>query len=178
MTMTPNGSLTSYISNEEFLTRKDWRTVGQLVNDDGTQMSHANLLTSTVLQTILEESSGEVESALVASARYSAQDLQSTNGVSREYLKGIIADIAMWRLFGRRPAPGPPETATLLNEEAWKKIEKLSNGEVVLSFQQVQEAGVPTNEFMTTPELKELNLFSDSCGRSLGIRNSFRRGSF
>lgn len=178
MSMTPNSSETSYITVEQFLNRKDWRTVAQLVMDDGSQAAKEDLPTNENLLTILMGSSGEIESYLVASGRYSAEDLQAANGISQRYLQDIVADIAMWNLFCRRDAPGPPETVTLKKEDAWKKLGQLASGETVLTFQQVVDASVPTNEYLNNQDLKNLNLFSDSCRRALGVRNAFRRGPF
>lgn len=176
MALTPSSSDSSYITPAEFLKLKDWRTVAQLVMDDGTQTTEADLATNANLAAILMASSGEVESALVASSRYSAADLQQSNGVAKSYLQAIIADIAIWNLFSRRPAMLPPETVVEGKDRAWMRINKLQTGEGILPFTEVQEAGLPTSEFMSQADLKRLNLFSDNCRRSLGIRNQFRRG--
>jgi hypothetical protein len=144
--------------------------------DNGTQATEDSLLTNENLLAILMESSGEVESALVASNRYSAEDLQSANGVSSAYLQGIVSDIAIWNLFCRRDGYNIPETVEKKKDDAWKKIESLKKGDTILSFTETGDASLPSNEYMEVPDLKNLNLFSDSCRRSLGVRNSFRRG--
>ena len=178
MSGTPDSSQSSFITVAQFLNRKDWRAVAQLCMDDGTQATEASLATNQNLLTILMEASGEVESSLVASNRYSVADLQAVNGVSQTYLQGIVADIAMYKCFGRRDAPGPPETVMQQYAEALTKIENLRNGTTVLSFIENKEAGVATNEYMQVPDLLNLNLFSNSCSRSLGNRNAFRRKAF
>lgn len=174
---TPSSSQTSFITTAQFLNRKDWRAVAQLVMDDGTQATEGSLASNANLEAILMESSGEVESALVASLRYTSADLQAVNGISSSYLQGIVADIAMWNLFGRRPAQEPPEMVTMKKDDAWRRIDSLRNGETILAFVEVQEAGVPINEYMTPLSLNNNNLFSHSCERSLGIRNAYRRGN-
>lgn len=174
--MTPNSSSSSYITPEDFLILHDYRLFAQLIKDDNVMATEAETLASPKLAAALLGASGEVEVELVASQRYSVSDLQATNGASKQYLISIIADIAAYNLFGRRDGPGPPELVTMKYAEAREKLEKLRNGQVVLAFTQAEQAGVVTNEYMSKPELSELNLFSRSCQRSLGDRNAFRRG--
>lgn len=177
-TGTPASSPNSYISVEQFLNMKDWRPVAQLSVDDGTQPDKTTLQTNQNLLSILMSSSGEVESYLVAGGRYTSADLQAVNGVSSAFLQQIVADIAMYNLFCRRGANGPPESVIAARDAAYALLDKLNDGKLVLAFTENIEAGIPVNQYMSNADLWNLNLFSNSIRRSLGKRNQFRRGYF
>jgi phage gp36-like protein len=127
----------------------------------------------------INDASGYVESYLVASERYLPDDLQaiiSQGGMSGDFLKRIISNIAFYFMFGGRDAPNPPETVTTDYNMAMKDLESLGNGSLVLSFQQAEAAGVASNFNMTQSQILALNQFTDRCQRVMGIRNYLRRG--
>lgn len=178
MGQTPNSSTSSYITVDQFIMRHDYNAVAMLSVDDGSKPTQAELETNANLLQILMDASGMVEVALMTNERYSTVDLSAPNGVSQAYMQSIISDIAMYKLYCRRDAPGPPETVISNYNEALRKIDQLRTGDVVLSFAESQAAGIPTDEFMQIGDLFRDNLFSTACRRTLGIRNAFRRGIF
>lgn len=173
--MTPNSSQISFCTPEQFLLLNDWRFVAQLIMDDGSQATHAAVLTSPELAYILLCASGDVESALVSGGRYKSSDLQAANGASQAFLQKIVADIACCYLFDRRRAQDPPELVLRGCERAWEKVDKLISGELTLAFQEVQDAGVVDNEYMFAPDIINQNLFTTACKRSLGTRQGMLR---
>ena len=76
--------VTVYCTPAQLLQRYDARTIGQLVNDDGTSATVATLTSSStgsVLYSHLQSASGKIEAALLASERYQLADLQTIAGI-------------------------------------------------------------------------------------------------
>jgi hypothetical protein len=172
---TPNSSSTPYLTVADFLTLKDVRVVGELVRDDGTQLTAAQLATDPNLLNILAAASGEIESALMASERYSTVDLSAPNGNSQVFLKDVAAKLAMYELYARRGAPAPPELVVAGYEQAQDRLAKLATGERVLAFAEVEQAGLPDDNFLNAGDIQRISRFTDSCGRIFGLRNDSRR---
>ena len=70
--------------------------------DDGTQATLTQMETNARLAAALMAASGQVESALLASKRYSVADLEALNGASVQYLKQLVADLAFYKLLTAR----------------------------------------------------------------------------
>jgi hypothetical protein len=172
--MTPNSSSASYLTSSDFLLRKDVFTAGDLVRDDGSQATSAELATDLTLGALLKQASGMVEAACVAGNRYLPTDLQalvSAGGNGAEYLKGIIADIAAhlltarrWRFSGDTLKP---------YEQALEILKALRNGDSVFPFVEAEAAGVADSQFYTQADIDRLNLISRDT-RVFGIRNSYK----
>ena len=176
MGYSPNSNSTSYLSVEDFLKFHDKRAVGQLANDDGTQLSPSELASDPNLEIILMAASGQVESALFAAELYSAEDIASPNGNSKAFIQDIVARLAMYKLFQRRDAPEPPATVVAGYQEAVDQLQQLSSGNLILSFVQMEAAGLTINHFLTQQEIINLNQLTWNCRRGLGIPNALRRG--
>jgi len=175
MGYTPNSSSVSYLTVDEFLEFKDKRAVGQLVNDDGDQLSPSQLQDDPNLTKILLAASGRVEASLFAADLYSAEDIASPNGASKAFIQDIVARLAMYMLYGRRDAPEPPATVVAGYQEAVDQLANLANGSLILAFAQTEAAGLVINEFLTAQQIINLNQVSFACRRGLGLPNSIRR---
>ncbi len=144
---TPASSATSYCSVSQFLFFYDWRSVAQLVSDDGTQHTLASLSTDPNLGAILLAASGDVESSTFRGGRYQIDlsatppinDLAALTGASAASLQKLVADLAFGFLFERRPNPGvePPIAYQL----AVKKLESLASGELIFGLLENMAAG-------------------------------------
>lgn len=130
-----------YCSVDQLVGFVDERAVRQLLSD--TDAPYAGDLTeSTVLASILRRSSGEVESAACAGQRYliddTRNDLADLTGNSAEFLAGLVADLAFFRLWSRRPNNDLKLPASC--EQAQEFLERLRLGERVFGNLEDQEA--------------------------------------
>lgn len=139
MVMTPSSGSTPYASAADFAERYDIRTIGDLLSDLGVRLPAGQVLTSSRLTTLLMQASGMLESAALAGKRYTTEDLAALTGNSKEYMKGIICDLVIWVLLGRRPTRegGIPEIV----KGAVEAVELLRHGHRIFAFTEVQDAG-------------------------------------
>lgn len=173
MPLTPNSSTSSYVTPEEFLLRKDIRPASMLVLDTGLAATEVQLQTNAVLLAILKESSGIVESAATAGAKYSALDIAAQVAAGTacgEMIKGYISDIAAHRLAERRWQTNQDTLEGY--KAALEFLKRLRDGELVLPFAEVATASVPSNSDYTQSELNDLNLVSRNT-RVFGVRGSW-----
>lgn len=169
--MTPNSSLTSYITPAEFLLRRDVRSIFQQCSDNdldpglnpgpnngrtSPQYCAAQLIDPTtpqgaVLAELLAEASGMLEAAIFRSAIYQLADIQNLltqGGNSAKYLKRLVASIATYALMTRRPGPEPPEVIKEAYNEAMTALNDISTGVRIFAFQETAAAGLPaTGQF-------------------------------
>lgn len=178
--MNPNSSTTSYLSASDFLARKDYRSVAQYCSDDpaaplSDSDGGAQVSASPNLLAAINSACGMLESAALSSRRYSVADLQALDGMSLEYMKMILSNIAMYLIMTRRPGPNPPDTVVAAYEEAMKLLDALSNGERIFAFAEAEEAGLPEVYQMTTADLYRNNVPSVRYGRAWGMRLERRK---
>lgn len=174
--MNPNSSPSAYLSVADFLARKDERSVAQWASDDPQNpVSVANLPANANVQAAIDAACGMLESAVLRSGRYSVADLQALQGMSLEYMKKILSDIAMYNLIGRRPGPAPPETALSSYEEAIKALNDLSDGIRIFAFREAELAGVSSTKKFSTIDYQANNLIPYRWTRAFGVRQGSRR---
>lgn len=171
---TPISSNDPYLTVEEFLVRKDIRAIMQLSVDNGTQPDASTADTNARIAACLATASGEVEASLLSAERYSTVDLAAMNGNSQQYVKGIVADLAMYGLCMVRGMI-PPDGVMAAYDKAQHDLEALSNGTKILAFAETADAGKAEDEFMTLQDYQRNNRFVDACQRVLGIRQELRR---
>jgi hypothetical protein len=144
---TPISGLTPYCTVQQFLLRHDNRTIAQWVSDIGIPAVIPDLTTTgtqanNVLLELLGSASGLLESAVMMGNKYSVGDLQAVAtqaGNSAKFLASIVADVALYELWDRRPnrdTPIPPKT-----ELAFTWLQKLQDGERIFALQEQADAG-------------------------------------
>ena len=147
----------SYATPADFLARYDARIVGDIVADDGVQVSSSGLLTDPNLLASLADASGDVESACLFGERYTPDDLAALTGNSQSLLKRIVCDVAMAYLLKRRPSADPQNDIARL-EAAERILERLRKGEQVFyRGDDIDPAGVIDTAGPTTLQLESLN---------------------
>lgn len=148
--LTPNSSSTSYLSVTEFLKRADSNLVGQLVSDDGTQVTATNLQTNANLLAILSDVSAIFESAALVGGRYNPSDLNtlvSSNTVGASLILRILSDLAIGLLRQRRGMNEDSPYSGFVQASAF--LDSLRKGETILPFLETQEAGQADDTYMT-----------------------------
>lgn len=166
---TPVSNATSYCSAAEFLKRYDVRSVGDLVSDDGTRITGSTaILASGILESVLADASGAVESACLVGEKYNPTSLSALTGNSAALLKRIVADLAYGMLRMRRghkedtPMPG--------YEMALEWLNRLRLGERIFGLQENMDAGKPDNVPVTESVLERLRLSTFQASRYFGVR--------
>ncbi len=175
MPLTPISGANAYATPQDFRIRFDTRTTGDLVTDDGTQVTANGLLTDQVLLVALAEASGEVESACMIAGRYDPADLYALNGNSQQFLIRIVCAIAAQWLYNRRWLAGDD----ILGGYQWAQqyLTMLTQGARIFAFAETVAAGLPKDQFMTNPDFDNLNLVS-GLTRMMGIRQDRKRGFY
>src|ERR1700684_1911091 len=95
----------SYSSPSDVCARYDARTLGQLCEDSGTQLSPSQILADKNIQIALDDATAEVNTAIQQGNRYTADDInnlliEGTPGYNA--LQRLCCDIAYTYLVMRR----------------------------------------------------------------------------
>lgn len=163
MPQTFSGTIVPYANQQDIINRCDVRTLGDLLSDDNTRLDPSQVLTSTLLYTLLLAASGFVELATYAGRRYSVLDLQALPDPSGqlELLKDLVCARCMMTLIRRRPhvIQKTPEWVT----ENLGLLNQLRQGERIFGFLQSAQAG------MNVCRLWDFCLVSDIAVDWLGV---------
>lgn len=137
----------SYCSVAVCLEFYDYRTVADLVSDDGARHTLASLTADVNLNAVLQAASGRVESACFRGNKYlinptavpPINDLLTLTGNSQFLLQKLVADLAFGFLFERRPQidSEPPMSYQL----AMKTLDDLESGKLVFGLVENMAAG-------------------------------------
>lgn len=131
----------AYATGDDLIARFDVDLVGDLSTDEREPQSAGDVPTNSKVLTALEDASGEIDVALLAGGRYSAEQLEGLAGNSLAYLKRITCGLAIALLFQRRPEAADREHIEMLTKEAREAIRLLKGGANVFGLQEHIEAG-------------------------------------
>jgi len=156
--------MAAYAEPSDLISRYDVNIIGQLVTDDGLQVSESDLEDDAVLLEVLQTASGQVEASMLCGARYSPDDLSDLTGNSASYLKHIVCLIAMALLFERRPAVNSVHAETYL-ERATKYLEDLRHGKNLFNLEESIHDANPTVDGPSSVDYRSLNMMPDRMAR-------------
>jgi len=106
----------------------------------------------------LNHGAGEIEAACSIARRYMPSDLQALTGVSQVLLQALNAARCVWSLFQTlKPGTAKPE-AVPGAYESFKLLEELRDGQLIFSFQETQQAGLPYVQQAQPSQLKTPNV--------------------
>lgn len=140
--------MASYATPQNCLDRVDARRLGDLLLDDGTRVSPANILTNTRMLSVLADASGLIEAGLLRGGRYSVSDLSTlavTTNNGNNLLIRICVDLAYGLLLEAR-AYSESEIGSMAPgyAKALAYLDRLSAGEWIFGTAPVIAAsGVP-----------------------------------
>ena len=150
---TPASGPSYYAAISDWLIRYDWRSIAQLVSDTGIPIaSPAQLIgppPNPTLTAFLMEAAGLVESACTQAGAYvidptstpPINDLAILNNNSQQLLIGLVVNLAMWKLWLRRPIISGNLKMPAQCEEAVTMLDALAKGERIFGILEHQKAG-------------------------------------
>jgi len=165
--------MTAYASVADLIARRDKRVIGELVNDDDDTLTDAELLASDVLQTLLDDASGQVASAMLSGKRYEPDDLDGLTGHSLSFLKKIVCTLVMADLYERRPGIHQEQSKQYM-ELARMYLDDLRSGKNLFNLSDKRNADTanPDTTAPTTIDYYNLNLLPEQMVRHFANRAS------
>mgnify|MGYP000599987038 CR=1 FL=1 len=152
----------AYAAATDLTARYDWRSIADLVLDNGTAaVNQAAVESSAIVATALDDASGEVETSLKRGGRYSTANLAAVSGNSLALLKRITCKIAFWYLWERRPSWAENDQYDQAKGDARRFIEQLRSGELVFDLDDQKDAGNIETSGPTRLNLDSMNLMRD-----------------
>lgn len=161
--------MAAYASASDLIARRDKRLIGELISDTDEPPTDADILASTVLTTLLEDASGQIESAMLSGKRYEPADLAGLTGNSLAFLKKIVCTIAMADLYERRPGIHI-EQAKAYTEMAQGYLEALRTGKNLFNIDEHATAANPDTTAPTVVDYTDLNLLPEQMIRHFPYR--------
>lgn len=150
----------AFATTDDWLIRLDERTLGDLASDTETPVARKDFSVDAVLLGLLDDASGEVESALIAADMYSDLDLSTLTGNSLARLKRLTCDIASVMLFERRPEYNT-ERGAEKREKVEEQLARLRKGLNIFNLDAPGTAGKPSHSAPTIAQIREGNFIRD-----------------
>ncbi len=149
----------AYITVDELYDAYDRRLIEELGTDIGGAggMTTAN---SKIL-TAIERASEDVQMAATVGGRYTTDDLDTLKTDDRWALKGLVADLAVYRLVSRRMADIPEairEALRLANE----RLAELRDGDAVFPVDSARTSGKASISIISESQRGRLDMVADS----------------
>jgi phage gp36-like protein len=155
--------MSAYATPADLLKRYDARTVGQLVSDNGISSNRQDLQDHPVLLAMLEDASGEIDSAVLQAKRYSTADLAALTGNTLALLKRITCTIAFGLLWERRPwSDDEDDGRQQAQKRARDLLADLRKGVAVFDVEAAEEAGLPAVETTSIQRIQSNNWTVDA----------------
>jgi phage gp36-like protein len=92
----------AYATNSDMKVRYDVRRLGELVRDDGTKATAAQLESDTVLAAMITDAESWINAAVLTGKRYTLDDLEALAGTDKAMLTRLTCDLAYGFLVMRR----------------------------------------------------------------------------
>lgn len=154
----------AYATQQDLIDRYDARTLGDLVKDDNSRETVTDLASNAVLEAMLSEASGKINTAILQGGRYTVEDLNSLTGDDAQFLTGLCCRIAFWFLWQRRPYSNREDSRRSEFENQYKEsLQLLRSGTEILNIEKVQDAAHTIVDRIDQPEANKLNLVVDAC---------------
>lgn len=170
MAKTSVSSATAYASAADLLNAYGAAGIGDWATDGRARLTPAQILTDTIVAAALLRASGEVEHACLRGGKYTAADLAALAGASAAALKGLVCDIAAYRIAKRRlPVPNAEEVSSY--KEARETLKALNEGAEIFSLQETIDAGTgPSTADLQYDSANRVNRPTEMARRLFGSR--------
>ncbi|MGV3486239.1 MAG: hypothetical protein ACO1RT_17605 [Planctomycetaceae bacterium] len=155
----------AYATGADLTDRYDIDLIGDLATDERETLDRTEVATHPHVLTALEDGAGEIDAALLAGGRYTADQLAGLTGSSASYLKAINCGLAMAALHERRPEAVEATVIERLTKRAQEAIQSLRRGDNVFGLQEHIDAGRVSYGGPTALELIDRNGLSERMHR-------------
>jgi len=156
--------MTAYATGDDLILRYDVDLVGDLATDNRRSLDREEIPSHAVVISALSEASGQVNSAMIVGGAYTPSQLSSLTGIDRDYLAGLVCDLAMLRLFMRRPEATPSYADDLRNRVA-ELLEALRRGRNIFNLPATVDATILDVDGPTPVDLRDRNSLTERMGR-------------
>lgn len=168
----PISSAVPFCSTSRFLQLYDARQTGDLLLDNNMRLTGIPSLESNeILNNLMLEATGEVESWVYCAQKYNVSDLQSLTGASKKLLERITGAIAWWFAYDRRHQGSKPIPA--MSAWAFGKLEMMLDGKNIFGLAANSIAGNPVSGIMSCQDWRRLALGTDVSRRLWGLRAKY-----
>lgn len=155
----------SYATPADLVARVDAQIVADFITDDDPITGFRDrppledILASSILQTALDDASGDVLAALGKGKRYTPAQLTGLTGPALSKLKRIVCDIATSYLFDRRADSKNEQIAEAFRMKAERHLKALKSGEDIfyLADETDAEATLISTDGPTAIDLQNAN---------------------
>lgn len=149
----------AYITPSELYNTYDRRLIEDLATDIGGPGGMTTL--NVKIQTAIKRASEDVQMAATVGGRYSTTELDTLQSEDRWALKGLVADLAAYRLLTRRMAD-VTEAMREVFRTANEQLKALREGDAVFPIAQARTAGVPAISIISASQRANLDMVADS----------------
>ena len=151
-----------YISIAQLKELVDTRVLEQLSSDDGTNGALDTFGNNANLERAAQRASSDVESWTLRGERYTAVDLTNHQTDGDITLIGLVADLTLWHLAGRRGGE-IPEGIQARYDQARTTLEALGKGSRIFGKDAgAADAGIAQVRVISRQSRDDLGLVSDS----------------
>lgn len=148
--------MSAYATGNDLILRYDVDLIGDLATDDRRTLDRDEIATNAVVAAALSEASGQINSALIVGGAYKPADLAGLTGIDADYLAGLVCDLAMLRLFQRRPE-ATPDYAEAIRARVAELLEMLRIGRNVFNLAPTVDATILDHDGPTAVALSDRN---------------------
>lgn len=153
--------------------------MAELLSDTGAPVADDDLDSDPALAAALAEASGEVEAAACLGQRYVIEedrnDLAALTDNAAAFLAGMVAHLAMFRIWSRRPALLASREPPPLYERAERFLEQLRLGERVFGILESHRAADTDSEADSPSDVENRNGIVFQSSRLFGTRTNRQR---
>ena len=162
-------SATTLLSAAEYLKRRDWRRVADLVSDTDARPTEASLASNANLAACLLDATGVCEQAALKGGRYTPADLAALTGAAQAAMYRLLTHLTDWFIADRRPADNPMPPAC---QWAFDQIGLLEQGQRIFGFQETADAGRTDHEVESDADVVDRNGIVVQAERFFGRRSN------
>ena len=157
----------AYANSQDMLERYDRRMLARLLFDGDLEKQDSDFSDSTVLQTALDDASGDVEAAIMFGGIYDQQAISNLTNSSLALLKRIVCDLAFCFLSRMKGADGTNSTQEL-QKSVESYLDRLRSGERLFMVNGDQSRQTAGQVQLEVPTVYELRMFNGLTQRAWG----------
>ncbi len=140
----------------------DTRLLEMLASDDGSDADLTTYTTAPNLEAAVERASSDIESYARRGERYSAADLVALQTAEDTTLIGLVADLTVFHLAGRRGGDISPAILAR-GQDAHRTLKALASGNRIFGMDTGAEgSGTATASVVAVTTRRQMGMISDS----------------